>query len=166
MEEWRDVVGYEDYFKVSNLGRVFGKRSNKVLKLHVRKDKRVTLATKIGGRNGLAITFKVHRLVAEAFIPNPDKKPEVNHKDGNTQNNCVSNLEWSTHSENMQHAFDTGLNRADKGTEDSSSRLDDEAVNFIRNNPNKLTQRQLAEIYGVNHSTIHRCQSGKRYKPQ
>lgn len=53
--------------------------------------------------------YRVHKLLAEMFIPNPDKKPEVNHIDGNKKNYALSNLEWSTHAENMGHAFTTGL---------------------------------------------------------
>ena len=55
--------------------------------------------------------FQVHRLVAEAFIPNPDKKPVIDHLDGNKKNNCVSNLEWVTIAENNQRAYETGLKR-------------------------------------------------------
>lgn len=64
MEIWKDVKGYELYFKVSNLGRVLGKRSGKILKQHTNKNGRATLATRIGGRQGEAVTFFVHRLVA------------------------------------------------------------------------------------------------------
>ncbi len=58
-------------------------------------------------KKGKSIPF--HRIVAKAFIPNPENKPEVNHIDGNTMNNKVTNLEWVTRSENIQHAWDTGL---------------------------------------------------------
>lgn len=60
-------------------------------------------------KNGIAKFKKVHRLVAESFIPNPENKPQINHIDGNKQNNNIYNLEWVSNRENMQHAFSTGL---------------------------------------------------------
>lgn len=63
-------------------------------------------------RDRTSKAFKIHRLVAQAFIPNPDDKPEVNHIDGNPLNNCVTNLEWVTKSENVLHAVEHGLSRA------------------------------------------------------
>lgn len=62
-------------------------------------------------KDGKGSSKRIHRLVAEAFIPNPDNKPDVNHKDGNKHNNNVENLEWVTKSENMIHAYETGLNK-------------------------------------------------------
>lgn len=61
-------------------------------------------------------TYYIHRLVAQAFLPNPSNKPCVNHKDGNKKNNCVDNLEWVTHSENNRHAYRTGLKFPNKKT--------------------------------------------------
>ena len=108
-EEYRDVVGFEDYFQISNLGNVFSKRSNRILKQTKSKTGYWTFATKIGGRNGTNHCFRVHRLVAGAFIPNPENKPFVNHIDGCKTNNILSNLEWVTASENTVHAWSTGL---------------------------------------------------------
>ena len=62
-------------------------------------------------KNGNRSTKRVHRLVGEAFVPNPDNKPDINHKDGNKHNNSFDNLEWATKSENMIHAYQTGLNK-------------------------------------------------------
>lgn len=111
MEEWKDVVGYEGLFQVSNLGNVFSKRTNKLLKHSVSKKGYCLIASKIGGRTGKNVCFKVHRLVAEAFLDNEQNKLYVNHKDGCKTNNNVLNLELCTSSENMQHAYDHGLKK-------------------------------------------------------
>lgn len=98
-EIWKDIEGYEDKYMVSNYGNV--KSNNKVLtKQNGYNYFRVTLSN-----NGKRKHFQIHRLVAKAFIPNPKNLPEVNHKDGNKQNNMVENLEWCTRSENELHCY-------------------------------------------------------------
>lgn len=126
MEEiWKDISGYEGLYQVSNLGRVrsFDRyvrngtsnrniKRGKILKpcvtrdgylqLNLIKDKKKKVST-------------IHRLVAKAFIENPENKPCVNHIDGNKQNNNVTNLEWVTYSENTIHAMKIGLKTDPKG---------------------------------------------------
>jgi len=160
----KPVVGYEKYFSVTEDGKIYSHRTNKFLKLHIDNNNNVCFASKIGGRNGVSIRLTVHRCVAQAYIDNPDNKPEVNHKDGNRTNNNVSNLEWATRSENIQHAYNTGLKFAAKGTKNANSKLSDKDVQEIRQNIEKLTIRELAVKYGAHHSTISRCVTNKRYK--
>lgn len=117
IEEWRPIAEFDGEYEVSNLGRV---RSMK--KYRGQTGRIMPQTQQPSGRNGerryFAVMFshnnknycrKVHRLVAEAFIPNPDNLPQINHKDGNKANNQVSNLEWCTGSQNMKHAIRTGL---------------------------------------------------------
>ena len=95
-EVWKDVVGYEGLYKVSNCGRVWSCRRNKLRKQQITKGyKMVNL--KVDGKSKV---FSVHRLVALAFIENPNNKREVNHIDENKTNNHISNLEWVTSKEN------------------------------------------------------------------
>ena len=119
MEEiWKDIEGYERLYQISNLGNV--KSLDRYI-INKNGDKqyfpgkyltqgisdnylKVTLS-----KSNKQRTFRVHILVARAFIPNPENKPEVNHMDGNKQNNRVDNLEWNTRSENELHAYKNGL---------------------------------------------------------
>ena len=105
----------------------------------------------------------IHRLIAETFIPNPENKPEVNHKNGDRADNRVENLEWATHKENIQHAVDTGLQNT-KGEAHSQSKLTEAQVREIRQNAQGLTQRALAAKYGVSKYPIQRILAGKSWK--
>ena len=101
-EQWKDIEGYEGLYQVSDKGRVKTLANDKYRKEKIRKprkDKDGYLQLNFT-QNKVKKTPKVHRLVAEAFIPNPDNKPCVDHKDGNRQNNKLANLRWATYSEN------------------------------------------------------------------
>ena len=112
-EIWKDIPGYEGRYQASNLGNILAlnyKRSHKphLLKQSITYDGYHRVCLGNGSRkNTKRIT--VHILVAKTFIPNPENKPQVNHIDGNKDNNCASNLEWVTCKENIQHSIKIGL---------------------------------------------------------
>lgn len=118
-EIYKDIRGYEGMYQISNFGNVYSVRreyitsNNKVgitggyiLSKKKRKDGYVSVTLCNGGKMK---SFNIHRLVASNFIENPENKPVVNHIDGDKSNNCVSNLEWVTISENTKHAYDNNL---------------------------------------------------------
>lgn len=124
MNEFKDIPGYEGHYRVDDNGVVFGLKridptTNNLRKAKIRKQGKSTFGymriTLI--KNGKPKSFAAHRLVAMAFIPNPENKPQVNHKDGNKLNNHVSNLEWCTSQENIHHAIKTGLTTFKKGND-------------------------------------------------
>lgn len=99
-EEWKDIKGYEGLYKVSNCGRVYSLISNKLLILHRCQSDYVWIGLH---KDCKTKNFKVHRLVAEHFIPNPNNLPEVNHIDEDKDNNRIDNLEWCDHKTNCHH---------------------------------------------------------------
>lgn len=101
MEEiWKDIEGYEGVYQVSNFGRVKRVETNRILK--GRKDSKGYLMANLS-KNSIVSNKTIHRLVAQAFIPNPENKQDINHIDEDKTNNNVNNLEWSTRKENCNH---------------------------------------------------------------
>lgn len=118
MEVWKDIEGFKGIYQISSDGKVrrkigYGCRSERILKNQpIKGYERAVLHTK-----GHRTQFLVHRLVAGAFIPNPENKPEVNHKNGIKTDNRAENLEWVTSSENKIHGFRNGLYTPKRGRE-------------------------------------------------
>jgi DNA-binding transcriptional regulator YiaG len=107
--------------------------------------------------------LRVHRLIAETYIPNPENQPEINHKDGNKLNNNISNLEWVTHLGNMQHANKAGLMN-NKGSNNGTAKLKETDILKIRELlKTKLSQQKIANMFNVSRSAILMIHLNKRW---
>jgi len=161
MEKFKQIKGYENYL-VSDQGRVFNFKYNRFLK--PRKNNRGYFLVNLC-KIGVMKTLKVHRLVALAYIPNPENKRTVNHLDGVKTNNYVDNLEWCTQKENVRHAYDTGL-KDNKGIKHYRAKLSEKEVLEIRRlyKTGNYTQKDLGEMFGVDHSHISNIINRKTWK--
>ena len=163
-EIWKDIRDFEGWYQVSNLGRV---RSLDRFINHYLGGKRLYKGSLVKQQNkrgynivrfkkdGKSYYFQVHRLVAIEFIDDSKQDLQVNHIDGNKQNNNFLNLEWVTPSENIQHALTIGKF-------DKVQKLNSNDVIKIRDSKRSL--RSLGSEYGVSSTIIHRVKSGKSYK--
>lgn len=162
MPTWKPIRGYESY-KVSDAGEIMNSRG-RLLKSNADGKGYLSVSLCAGGVEKKRM---VHRLVAVAFLPNPDSKATVNHKNGNKTDNRAVNLEWATQSENNQHSYDMGL-ASPKG------------ITGERNGRAKLSAADVADIrvllgngtpvvaiaarYGVNSTTIGKIKRGQNWK--
>jgi hypothetical protein len=104
-EIWKDIPEFESYYQVSNLGNLKSYKGNKNGRILKNNNKYGSYLSVFLCINGKKRSTRMHRIVAETFIPNPDNLPEVNHIDGNRQNNEISNLEWCSHDYNVHHSM-------------------------------------------------------------
>ena len=126
MEIWKDIKNYEGRYQISNYGKVKSlarwignQRYVKEKILVLNKDRKGYLRVGLS-KNGKCLTRRIHRLVAQAFIPNPLNLPQVNHLDGRKNNNYVNNLEWVNSQTNNQHGYDIGLHKPKRGIENGN----------------------------------------------
>lgn len=161
MTTWKDVIGYAGTYQVSNTGEVRSKRVVGYALL----SKWVNCGYELVhlSKNGVQKQKRVHRLVAEAFIPNPNNYNEVNHKDGNKLNNFVENLEWCDSSYNQKHAYTIGLKVQKQGELNPNAKLTNEQVKAIREEClSGASQKDIAMRYGISSSTVSRIHTGQR----
>ena len=160
IEEWKKIEGYEDY-EVSNFGRIKSYKQDKNGKITLgNKDKKGYLTKMLYNKDGCK-TFKVHRLVAQAFIPNPNNLPQINHKDENKTNNNVSNLEWCDNNYNSHYG--TKIERAAVSNyccETTSKKVYSVDNNGIIENFDSIGEAE--RITGLPHSNIIRALKGRR----
>lgn len=170
LEIWKPIPQYENIYEVSNKGRVrsldrLGSNSrygDMILKGRILKPTTnswgyvVYRLCKVEQGLSSQTDFKSHRLVAMAFIPNPENKPQVNHLNGVKNDNRVENLEWCTMSENLLHAGEIGLKLYKKGSDIYNAKFTMEDVREIRSNyrNKKESHAKIAKRYNVNKNTI------------
>lgn len=171
MENWKDVVGYENEYQVSNFGRVRSVtkevnckngcqavKKGKILSLTKRKKGYLCVSLSSHGKSRV---IEVQRLVAMAFIPNPNNLPCVNHIDENKENNCVENLEWCSYSYNNNY----GKRKRKASEARINGKLSKKVYQFDLNNELIAEYPSLAEVkrlHGYDASKISLCARGKR----
>lgn len=174
MEVWKDIQGYEGRYQVSNYGRVKSvarvSSQNHSLRERIRKPETDKDGYQIVNlsKDGKVKLYKVHRLVGLAFIDNPHGYDQINHIDGDKANNHMANLEWVSASENIKHAFRTGLKEPTRishyGERNSHCKLTDAQCEEIRRlkTEQRITNTKLAEMFKVGTTQIRRIVHGQQ----
>lgn len=170
-ETWKSVVGYEGYYQISNKGNC-----RSILRSVLYSDGRIAtfrsknmkpIFTNYGyikfrlTKNGISKSCFAHRLIALTFILNPEKKPEVNHIDGNKLNNQLENLEWVTSSENINHSFNLGYR--EKKFYGTSADLTIPIIQIVKGVNIKIwrSASEISAVLGLDSSSITKCCRGK-----
>lgn len=162
----KDIIGFEGRYAITEEGKVWSypkpcsSKHGMWMKPHILENRngrlkvRTSLVVKLR-KDNVYIPYLIHRLVAQAFIPNPENKPQINHKDGNSLNNHVSNLEWVTNKENSDHAFRAGLIKKP---------LTQGEVRELRKVCQFYSYRKVAHAYTMNPATMWDIARGRTYR--
>lgn len=177
-EIWNDIVGYEGYYQVSNLGnvksldRLIIYSNDKLNRKGLFKGLLLNKQTCSWGyfvvkltKNSKSIYYYVHRLVASAFIGNKHNHPQVNHINGIKNDNRVKNLEWCTCEYNIRHSKEIGIRTYQHviGSRNIKAKLTEDDIREIRR-CNDMKKIELAKKYGVSYSTIKRILNKSSWK--
>lgn len=173
MEVWKSVVGYEGLYEVSSLGRVKSLERKCNTRSGIRTVPEKILVNGLDSYGYYQVnlyvenirnTWKVHRLECLAFLPNPENKRSINHKNGVKTDNRLENLEWSTEKENTVHAHKNGLARGRRGEEHGQTNLTEIQAREIKYNHDDKTGVELSKMYGITTSSVSAIRNGKRWK--
>ncbi len=172
-EIWKDIIGYEGLYQISNLGRIKSLPRIRNIRYRPYMTKERILTPTIGNNGYCYIMFQlnsvpkrylVHRLFAIHFIPNPENKPQINHKNGIKHDNIPTNLEWCTSAENIRHSYVNGLQKPIKGEKSHNSKLKESDVLNIKEMINEgEKQSDIARIYNVTQSHISDIKHNKKW---
>lgn len=168
-ELWAPVAEFDGLYEVSDCGRVrstarqgpIRRVPSRLLKLcRSRCGGYYRAVLYVGARQFRRL---VHRMVAQAFIPNAHELPQINHKDGDKLNNRADNLEWCTPQENAQHSYAMGLSVSAKGERHGQSKLTIEQIEEMRRLSGSMTQREIARRFGVTQPQVSKIITSKRW---
>jgi hypothetical protein len=158
-EQWKDVRGFENLYKISNKGRIYTNHRHRMKVPNKRLYINYNLYKK-----GRLYGFSAHRLVAKHFIPNPQKLPQVNHKDCNKYNNNIENLEWCNNSHNQKHAYkmgrQVGANKNPvRGEKHPQHKLTEKDVLFLRQT--KRNNKYYCNLYHISNTVLKEVRNKK-----